>query len=230
MSDYVVDTLREEGIVVLPLRLDVRPFVGYLAGCPVYQNHVRQQKPDPVPLGSHPWTCHDMGDVTRAPDLLETATAVRWMARDYLEASPFLYSLNAFYCEPNANPKPDIQDWHVDTDDTRFLALFVYCTDVLTDDDGPHQFACGTQRGGQELARSSIYGPAGTMFLADTSGLHRGLVPKTKRRMIAWARWGVSNPPESYVWDQLSPLPKEQIGARYPTDPVLQEAIHLVVA
>lgn len=228
--NWILEELHNDGIVVLPIPFKIQSFVEYLSRQLVYQNHVRQNKPDPVPLGSHPWTCHDMGDVTRAPLLLEAALSVHGIARAYLDSKPYLYSLNAFYCEPNANPKPDIQDWHRDADDTKFLALFIYGTDVLTDDDGPHQFAVGTQRGGEERRRTSVYGTAGTMFLADTSGLHRGLVPKTNRRMLAWARWGVSCPPASYQWDGLKPLPKAEIGERYPSDPELQEAIKLVVA
>lgn len=38
---------------------------------------------------------------------------------------------------------------------------------------------------------ASVCGPAGSMFLANTVGLHRGLVPARTARMIVWARYGL---------------------------------------
>ena len=44
-----------------------------------------------------------------------------------------------------------------------------------------------------------------------------------------WARWGVSNPPVSYGWDGLSPVPAASVPG-YPEDPEMRAAIRLVVA
>lgn len=230
-EDAILDELNRSGIVALPWRFDdVGEFVDHLSRCPAYRDHVRQGKPDAVPIGSYPWTCHDMADVTCAPGLLEAAIDVMPIAASYLEAPPLLYSLNAFYYEPNAMPRSDTQEWHRDADDVRFLAMFIYGTDVADDGDGPHQFMRGTQQGRSGAgAVETVLGPAGTMFLADTSGLHRGLVPRRGRRMLAWARWGVSDPPASYKWDGLQPMPAGMIGDRYPADPNIQQAIRLVV-
>lgn len=234
IQQYVdMGALRRDGIFVLPaLWSTVGEFVAKLACCPAYENHVRQGKTKVVKPGDHPWTCHDMSDVTQAPGLFECAVALTPIAAAYLEQPPVLYSLNAFYCEPNAEAKPDIQGWHRDADDTRFLAMFAYCSDVLCDGDGPHQFLIGSHHGHPVPGcnNRSIYGPAGTLFLADTRGLHLGRVPSRGRRMIAWARWGVSRPPASYVWDGLQPTPRAALGDRYPSDQAMQNAISLVVA
>lgn len=227
-----VDALRTNGITILDDRFPLEPFLNYLSRRTVYRNHVRQGKPCEGLLGSWPWMCHDMQDAIVAPGLLEAALSVLPIARAYLEQEPLLYSLNVFYTEPSYpgfQPKPDIQEFHRDADDSRFLALFVYCSDVLDETAGAHQFQVGTHTGQPSAPAVSILGPAGTMFLADTRGLHRGLVPNGQRRMIAWARWGVSDPPASYLWDGLSPTQRGLIADRYPADPELQNAIRLVV-
>lgn len=226
----MLSDLRKDGIVILPQFFgNVCSFISHLLRYPVYNDHVRQGKNE-SPLGSYPWMCHDMHDVTRAPGWLETAITLTPLAREYLAADPLLFSLNAFYYEPNATQRPDTQEFHRDADDVRFLALFVYLTDVLTDEDGPHQFQRGTQNGGDSGEVVSVYGERGTMFLADTRGLHRGLVPRRGRRAVAWARWGVTDPPPAYVWDGLRPLDRGEIGARYPDDGYIQRVIRLVVS
>lgn len=76
---------------------------------------------------------------------------------------------------------------------------------------------------------TTMTGPAGTTFFTDPCGLHMGVRP-VKPRMFAWARWGVSTLPASYVWDHMSPVDKSVLGDRYPTDPAMQEVVRLVVA
>ena len=39
----------------------------------------------------------------------------------------------------------------------------------------------------------AFYGPAGTAWLADTSRIHAGLLPK-KERLLLWARWANETP------------------------------------
>jgi hypothetical protein len=224
--------LQTEGVYVVPQPwTGVSAFVEHLRQRPAYRNHVRQGKTEMVRPGDHPWTCHDMDDVVCAPGLLELTLEWTPVARAYLDAEPLLYSLNAFYCEPGAQAKPDIQEWHRDADDSKFLAMFIYCTDVLGDCDGPHQFVVGSHKWIVPNTNAcSIYGPAGTVFLADTRGLHRGIVPTSGRRMIAWARWGVSDPPASYMWDKLRPTPRGMLGERFPRSHRTQRTIHLVVS
>jgi len=238
----VTEQLRRDGIAVLPRRFEnVAGMVRHLDSCPEYANHVRQRKP-PVQggLGTHPWMCRDMHDVLRAPGWLETALSTYGIAKEYLGQKPLLYSVNVFYTEPQPPaPKADIQGWHRDADDEAFLALFAYLTDVHQPEDGAHEYVLGSQ--GDEIkndrdqpAASSrirqVLGDAGRMFLSDPRGMHRGLVPQHRRRAIAWARWGVSDPPPSYIWDMLEPIPAEQLGyGRYPDEQELRDAIRLVV-
>lgn len=248
--DALLGNLRQDGVVRgLPMgRREVGEFADHLRHCEVYDAHVRAKSKDHRVWGDGvaagwPMFCHDMRDVVMAPHLFELALSTFPVAQGYFGEDPRLYSVNAFWTQPapNFEPYQDTHSWHRDGDDRKQLVLFLYGTNVLCQADGAHLYQRGTQviaddalgrdfRAPHQNEIACVLGIAGTTFLADTGGLHLGLRPQNGRRMLAWARWGVSNPPQSYVWDQLSPLPRHRLGARYPSDPALQEAIRLVVS
>lgn len=171
--------------------------------------------------------CWHHHDVLRCPHILEFALRHINVAAAFLgKEPPMLYSVNAFVTRPSERTRPDIQDWHRDSDDKKFLPLFIFGSDVNAPEDGAQeiQFKGSTHQ---------ITGRRGTAFFSDTSQVHRGLKPKTDERWIIWARYGVTETPtpeHAYVWDGLTPLPKAELGKRYPTDARLQNAIRLMVA
>jgi hypothetical protein len=57
---------------------------------------------------------------------------------------------------------------------------------------------------------ANIVGPAGTIFMANTVAAHRGLMPKTKPRLIAWARYGMGPNTNSADIEQ-GPLARAQV-------------------
>lgn len=204
--------------------------LAYLKTCPTYHGHVKGASVAPRQKGNS--TCWAPEDVLRAPYFFEYVTRLTYVAQSYLGRLPLLYSVNAFTTYPiEGPPNPDIQDWHRDKDDTKFLALFIYLTDVLTEADGAHLFKQGTHSHAviTEGPIATVLGPVGTAFMADGRGLHMGIRPSSKPRTIAWARWGISDPPASYLWDKQSPVSREVLGYRYPDDPELRDSIHLVV-
>jgi hypothetical protein len=90
--------------------------------------------------------------------------------------------------------------FHRDVDDWRFFKLFVYLTDVDVGA-GPHAFVSGSQATPRLLqvgrysddqvaaafgadAVHSFTGARGTAFLEDTFGLHRGLPPRSRNRLV----------------------------------------------
>ena len=170
--------------------------------------------------------CISLHDAILTPVILEKALALTDFVSNYLGRDPALsYSANAFYTRPVQGPtRPDIQEFHDDRDDERFLAMFVYLTDVLNDEQGPHDII------GPDGQMRTIYGPAGTVFLAQTSHKHRGRRPLHSERGIAWWRWGISDPPESYRWDDNHAIPAAELGDRYPSDPRLRESLRLLAA
>ena len=159
-------------------------------------------------------------DAILAPHILERALEMQNFAAQYLGVeTPYLYSINIFVTRPGEAIRPDIQEFHRDMDDVRFLPMFFYLTDVGAD---------GRQELRGPAGEVSIEGPRGTVFLSNTMLEHRGLKPQHGERIIAWARWCVTAPPPSYVWDKLEPIDAAELGDRYPSDPRLRESMRLL--
>ena len=95
------------------------------------------------------------------------------------------------------------QLYHHDMDRLSFVKLFIYLTDVDLES-GPHTLLAGTHRkrpsrfwdsgrySDKEIAKAGllaqevkITGPAGTVFLVDTSVLHKGSHPIARPRLMA---------------------------------------------
>jgi len=104
------------------------------------------------------------------------------------------------------------QAFHFDLDDYRFLKIFFYLTDV-DDLSGPHMFVRGTHKkrrlnhqliikrfSDQDIVRSygrdnlvTISGPAGMGFAEDTFGLHKGIPPTQKERLVLQMEFAVND-------------------------------------
>lgn len=171
-----------------------------------------------------------MADVLAAPHLWDLIVSLLPTAVAYLGVEPHLYSVNAFWTRPTDKPlRPDIQEFHRDYDDDRFLAMFVYGTDVLEEVDGPHRFVVGSHLDREEHCgrpATDIYGPAGTVFLADTRAFHLGVRPQRGERLLIWARWCVSPEPWVYAHDKTQPA---HLADHYNIDPVTRELVKLVI-
>lgn len=216
MSSLVAD-LVEHGICTSLPPMDVAPIVAHLSAREEHPGHVRV-----YPHEGASTSCYDMQALLSAPGFFRYATGLAEPMAEYLGVdTPLLYSVNAFWARPGGADLINLQTMHADGDDVNFAAMFVYGTDVLTDDDGAHLY---TRRNGMI---ATVRGPAGTVFVEDPRRAHMGINPKTRPRLLMWARWGVSNPPASYGWDQLNPVPREQV-ADYPDDPWLRECVRLV--
>lgn len=94
------------------------------------------------------------------------------------------------------------QLFHEDRDHPAFLKFFLYLTDV-DEGDGPHVYVRGSHDehrralradrrfSDDEVARHypsgdlvTVCGPRGTLFAADTKGLHKGLPPVAGARLV----------------------------------------------
>ncbi|WP_428680043.1 hypothetical protein [Reyranella sp.] len=88
-----------------------------------------------------PLAAYSAESVIRAPGLIDTMNDPRLLhlIEAYLGCVPTLYSVNAWWSF--VAPKPEmtnVQYFHRDTDDWRFVTLFIYLTDVAADG-GPHE-------------------------------------------------------------------------------------------
>jgi hypothetical protein len=198
----------------------------------VYNGHVQGHASLPplpfvvaVERKEWPTFCVSIDDVLAAPDLFELALSSKHLAWDYFQEEPRLYSLNVFWTQPSIKGQVyvDTHDWHRDPDDRKQLVLFMYGEDVLNPGEGAHQYQRGTHTGGaaENTDVETILGPAGTVFLTDPSGLHRGMRPN-KLRMLFWARWGVTK--------CCVPVNASVLGSRFPKDPDVQRMVRMVVA
>ena len=144
-------------------------------------------------------------------DVLESGAAQRLVAdqsvfelsRRYLGASP-VQDLVTMWWSAAAGERGSsaaAQQFHFDLDRLRFVKLFVYLTDV-DDHTGPHAFVKGSHTdlapafraarryGDDEVepaygdAVTYIKGPRGTMFLADTRALHKGVTLDRGHRLV----------------------------------------------
>ncbi|WP_332818463.1 phytanoyl-CoA dioxygenase family protein [Sphingopyxis sp.] len=127
------------------------------------------------------------------PLILDAVAAV-------LGAKPTISYMAAWWSMPGRGKPEHGEMFHRDVDDLRFAKLFVYLTDV-TSTSGPHMFVKGSHRS-EKLSERIRYsddsveenfpkqdilkltGSAGTMFLENTFGLHRGVPPSDEPRLI----------------------------------------------
>lgn len=227
MASEAVEQFRNTGVRVLdPLTpQQVEGALHWLHNRPVFVGrHVVQGDTDFTTWAnavSANVLCWTLETAVTTPHILERALAEIDFAAEYLGTDkPLLYSMNFFVTRPGQPVRPDIQDFHRDTDDVKFLPMFFYLTDVGADARQELRLEDGHT--------AAIEGKAGTVFFSDTSREHRGLKPQHQERIVGWARWGISDPPASYRWDKLEPIDKALLGDRYPVSPRLQEAIHLI--
>jgi hypothetical protein len=133
------------------------------------------------------------------------------IAQQYLGAAPVQDMVAMWWstAQPVAASSAAAQLFHFDLDRLRFLKLFVYLTDVDAAH-GPHLFVRGSHRDlpagfrhdrrytDDEVfeafgdAVMSIEGRRGTMFLADTRGLHKGLPLEHGIRLVFQLEYATS--------------------------------------
>lgn len=230
----VLKSLEETGICVMRPIQQIDETIAWFDAQPIHVDaHVPQTarnegRPEPVARETAPPTecfCVPTAAAITAPHLIERAMAYTYTAGAFLQKDPpVCYSANAFWTRAGSAPeRPDIQGFHRDMDDERFLAMFVYLTDVMDDSQGPHLLE------GPDGVVRPVYGPRGTVFLANTMLPHLGRKPKVAHRGIAWFRWGVSDRPPANQWDKVEPVPSSALGNRYPTDLWLRETMRLLV-
>jgi len=170
------------------------------------------------------------------------------IAGSYLEVCPILDSIilgrsTASAALSEQTLSSNAMTWHYDKDRTSFIKFFVYLNDVDASN-GPHQYIQGTRnvahrhaspdlRIGSRLVYekfpfesfNTITGPAGTMFVADTHTIHRGLPPIERERHLLQFQYSsslfgapFSHLPTSVVErDELSGLAREcpRVFSRY---------------
>lgn len=184
----------------------VRAIKSYFADLPAHDPYRPElgtyRAPCEVPSQTHVSHYRDE-DIVRCPHLIELANHPRVLApvARWLGGRPTIAALRLWWSTPSGDGTPEHAElFHRDVDDLRFVKLFVYLTDV-TADTGPHVFVDGSHRvdrltkiqryEDEEVAAAfgsenivQLEGRAGTSFLENTYGMHRGVPPVTGPRLI----------------------------------------------
>ena len=111
------------------------------------------------------------------------------LAQSYLGSFPTMYSINCWWHKIKGGIY-GTQNNHRDHDDFKFLAFFIYLTDI-DESNGPHVYYSGTKDGEENGKENVITGKAGTAILADTFAIHRGQPLQQGNRLLVWWRYGL---------------------------------------
>ncbi len=202
------DALRHQGVTAMqgPLPDDVLgDMLGYfqttLCHDP-YRPHLGRFKWDEPPsdevnLGYFTWE-----EVIRAPHMMALINSpdILQAAELFFGCKPTVDNIGASWSYPGRDTAKGAQRFHRDFDCSRSFKLFIYLTDI-DDDAGPHVYVRGSSRKAVlESARAQtdavieetfgadaifpIRAPAGSWFLEDVYGFHKGALPKTKPRLL----------------------------------------------
>jgi hypothetical protein len=134
------------------------------------------------------------------------------IVQSYLGVPP-IFNTPVAFISSSAKPKTakelsdNAQLYHHDMHRLGFVKVFVYLTDV-DETSGPHTLIRGShrsrpaalwadgrhtdeeiQRHKQDTKETKILGKAGTVFLVDTSALHKGLRPSAGHRIMAQVQY-----------------------------------------
>lgn len=139
--------------------------------------------------------------VVRIPHLFEFAANPDYLAaiEHLFGCKPQIGVIQAFWRFPTTEEPVKDEHWHRDFETLRFLKSFLYLTDV-TPDTGPHQFVEASHlinkhwkmgvASDQDIEKAygkdqiiSKLGRAGTCFIEETNGWHKGAQPKTGPRL-----------------------------------------------
>ncbi len=122
------------------------------------------------------------------------------IAAGFLGCKPTISGVGLRWSFPHGTAASDVQRFHRDTEDWKILRLFVYLTDV-SHDSGPHQFVTRSHKTAGRFRQSpytdpdidqrfgrdkvaTVHGPRGTAFMGDMWGIHRGVPPTERPRLL----------------------------------------------
>ena len=210
-----VTGLKENGIFVIPGFLDksvsavIAEVVaglqtGYAGHVPSLSNYTE------IPVNSFEAEnakhfCYPVSKILSLCPLLTsviTSKLLLSVATNYLGCPPTFYSINAYKSRARMGMSPGVTTPHRDYDDFRFLTCFLYLTDV-DESSGAFMYWPGSHITDSIATNKplEVVGPAGTLVLCDTWGLHMGLPPISNDRIAIWWRFGLGKN-FAYWWDK----------------------------
>ena len=217
-----VKELKEKGVLILEpflTKKQVTDMYSYFLTKDCYDFYGMHERfslksiPEHVKLGRH-----TTEDNLRCPHMVDLVTNDKLlnMASEYLGAPATLSLLLPLWSFPNTADNPiNMQLFHRDSDDYKFVKFFIFLNDVAKGE-GEQIYIKGSNDGKKlpqslyEIRRytsNEIYsffskeqsltltGSAGTNWFADTYGIHRGTQPKTNKRLLLQLQFTLSEVP-----------------------------------
>jgi hypothetical protein len=224
-----VHTLDTDGFVMLPPLLNasqIAEVFSYIEDKKCYDRW-RPQSGE-FPIADAPVDCHTAPYrdkvVIECPHLIEAANhpMVLDIVSKLLGCKPTISSLSLWWSLSGHNEPEEAENFHRDVDEWHFIKLFVYLTDV-TGQSGPHVFVKGSHREPKLLpirrytdpeveaafGRDRIIhftGSAGTNFLENTFGFHKGQLPQSGARLVFQSQYSLL-PIALYKYSPISIVP-----------------------
>jgi hypothetical protein len=209
--EQTADALMRDGFAMVDPVLSERQVADirrYLASEDVVLRDGRRTKPDTVP-NDVTSADYPLETVLRCPHVLEFANNAFALAvaGQYIGCVPTISTIGIRWSFPGSGAGTMTQGFHRDPDDWRFVKLFTHLTDI-DPSLGPHVYVRGSHRTSgtvrsrpytaDELSRDygteniqEIVGSAGTAFMADTYGIHKGTVPSAGPRLMLEAGFSI---------------------------------------
>jgi hypothetical protein len=213
-ASEAVATLRDDGISFLPPLLDASQLEDIRQYALRHKCHDRTRPENgefdieqPHPL------CHTAVYTDAAtlacPHVLDTVNhpLVLQAVGELFGCKPTISNISMWWSLPGHAKAEHAELFHRDVDDWLFIKLFIYITDVDAGS-GPHVFVRGSQNSpklakiarytdeqvAQEFGKDnvlSLTAQAGTSFLENTYGMHKGQLPLASRRLLLQAQYSL---------------------------------------
>jgi len=205
-----IQKLRSDGCISLGKVTNAAQVKQELFEYPIYRGHIKNKLySDGVPItnythnnlnpGMYCWSMSDLLKCQAVVDIASNPLIIDFVTR-YLGCLPTCYGINCMLSSGTSGHGTTQR--HRDSDDFKFLSLFVYLDDV-TLFNGPHVYEIGSHLGnpdgvkGNELPDKNINkkiltGVAGEGFIEDNWGVHYGMpLMPDKSRICMWVRYGL---------------------------------------
>jgi hypothetical protein len=201
VAPYIIDDTEIESIMKHILNLKCND---------PYRKHLGAINPTQAPPETH-IAHYERYDLVKSKEIMGIANdpGVLNLVQDYLGVKPTISNVSMWWSFGNKEYAEEAQNFHRDNDDIKFCKLFVYLTDVGAQN-GPHIYIKKTANSdkltkvrrytddeveavfGKENILSMEY-PKGSIFIVDTYGFHKGLLPEDGRRLLLQIQYSVNS-------------------------------------
>jgi hypothetical protein len=194
-----IKSLQSDGVYVSPYLVpsdiieELRQLINSGVATPKSDSNSLPKAGKPNASASTWWFDQPSIIANRATQAILTERYLTSVVQGYLGAVPKIVSCTLWKSFPAEAPQKSSAQWfHVDYDRISFVKIFVYL-DVVDRANGPHVYVKGSHRrkprkllNGKRISDakvvkafsencwSTVTGPSGTLFFADTRGLHKG--------------------------------------------------------